>query len=194
MKALIIAIRVAAVTLVLTGIAYPLVTTAVAQLVFPSRANGSLVSNEKGTVVGSEIIGQGFAKPAYFQPRPSAAGDKGWDATASAGSNLGPTSKKLHERKQADLERLRKENPDAPPAVPEDLLTASASGLDPHISPEAALWQVPRVAKARGLSVDRVSQVVEAAAEGRELGFLGEPRVNVLMLNLALDRQFGRAP
>jgi K+-transporting ATPase ATPase C chain len=194
MKTLLIAIRVALVTLLLTGLAYPLLITGVAQLLFPSRANGSLVSDEKNVVVGSELIAQGFAKPAYFQPRPSAAGEKGWDATASGGSNFGTTSKKLRDREQADRIRLRKENPEAPGEVPLELVTASASGLDPHLSPEAARWQIPRVAKARGVTLERVRQAVDGAIEGRTFGFLGEPRVNVLLLNLALDRQFGRAP
>ena len=194
MKMFAVALRVTLFTLVLTGLAYPLLTTGVAQLLFPSRANGSMVTDEKNVVVGSELIAQGFAKAAYFQPRPSAAGDKGWDATASAGSNLGPTSKKLRDRIDADRARLEKENPDAPRPVPLELLTTSASGLDPEISPEAALWQAPRVARARGVSLERVRQVIDGAAEGRTLGFLGEPRVNVLLLNLALDRQFGRAP
>jgi K+-transporting ATPase ATPase C chain len=192
MKTLIVAVRVTVVTLVLTGLAYPLIVTGVAQLVFPSRANGSLVTDEKNVVVGSELIAQGFARPGYFQPRPSAAGEKGYDATSSAGSNWGTTSQKLRDRIAADRERLRKENPDAPGEVPLDLVTASASGLDPHIAPDSAIWQIPRVAKARGLSADRVRQVVDGAVEGRTLGFLGEPRVNVLQLNLALDRQFGR--
>jgi K+-transporting ATPase ATPase C chain len=194
MKTLVVAIRVTFVTLVLTGLAYPLITTGVAQLLFPSRANGSMVTDEKGAVVGSELIGQGFAKPAYFQPRPSAAGEKGWDATASGGSNFGTTSKKLKDREAADRERLRRENPEAKGEVPEELVTASASGLDPHISPESALWQLPRVAKARGIDPERVRQAVEGAVERRTFGFLGEPRVNVLLLNLALDQQFGRAP
>jgi K+-transporting ATPase ATPase C chain len=192
MRTLVIAIRVALLTLVLTGIAYPLVTTGVAKVMFPQRAEGSLVSDDRGRVVGSELIGQGFAKPYYFQPRPSAAGDKGYDATASAGSNYGTTSKKLRDRVDAEIARLHEENPEAPGPVPAELVTASASGLDPEISPEAARWQVTRVAKARGIAAERVRGVVDAVAEGRELGILGEPRVNVLMLNLALDRQFGR--
>jgi K+-transporting ATPase ATPase C chain len=188
---LIVALRFTVATLLLTGVAYPLATTALAQLLFPARANGSIVSDGKGHALGSELIGQSFHAPFYFWSRPSAAGDKGYDATASTGSNFGVTSKKLHERVAADVERLRKENPDATAPVPDDLVTASASGLDPHISPAAARWQVPRVAKARGVAAARVQDLVDNSVEGRELGFLGEPRVNVLTLNVALDRQFG---
>ena len=136
-------------------------------MLFPWRANGSLVTDEKGQVVGSELIGQGFANPAYFQPRPSAAGEKGYDATSSSGSNLGPTSKKLQDRINDDLKRLKSENPEATGPVPAELVTTSASGLDPHLSPEAMLWQVPRVAKARGVAPERVKAVVEAN-RGRE--------------------------
>jgi potassium-transporting ATPase KdpC subunit len=189
---LLVAARVTLVTLVLTGILYPLASTGLARVLFPKQAEGSLVTDEKGVVVGSELIGQAFSQPTYFHSRPSAAGDKGYDPTASGGSNLGTTSKKLRDRVEADIARLQKENPDAPGPVPNDLVTASASGLDPHISPEGALWQVARVAKARGATVERVRQLVEAQIESRELGFLGEPRVNVLLLNLALDRQQGK--
>ena len=190
-KTLLITLRVTAVTLVLTGILYPSVITGLALLLFPYRANGSLVTNEQGQVVGSELIGQGLTHPAYFQPRPSAAGN-GYDAAASSGSNLGPTSKKLQDRVVQDLGRLKEENPNAQGLVPIELVTTSASGLDPHLSPQAVLWQVPRVASARGITPERVNAAVEAAIEGRNLGLLGEPRVNVLLLNLALDRQFGR--
>jgi potassium-transporting ATPase KdpC subunit len=192
MKTMTIAIRTTIVTLVLTGLIYPFVMTGLAQILFPWRANGSLVMDETGRVVGSELIAQGFTHPAYFQPRPSAAGEKGYDATSSSGSNLGPTSKKLQDRINDDLKRLKEENPDATGVIPAELVTASASGLDPHLSPEAMLWQVPRVAKARGITVERVKAVVDSNMEGRAFGILGEPRVNVLLVNLALDRQFGR--
>lgn len=188
---ILIALRITVVTLILTGILYPFAVTGLAQILFPWRANGSLVTNEQGQVVGSELIGQGFTHPAHFQMRPSAAG-AGYDATASSGSNLGPTSKKLPDRVVQDLERLKGENPAAPGPVPVELATTSGSGLDPHLSPQAVLWQIPRVAKARGITPERVKAAVEAAIEGRDLWLLGEPRVNVLLLNLALDRQFGR--
>jgi potassium-transporting ATPase KdpC subunit len=187
-----IAIRTTIVTIVLTGILYPFVMTGLAQILFPWRANGSLVTDEKGQVVGSELIAQGFANPGYFQPRPSAAGDKGYDPTSSGGSNLGTTSKKLQDRVAGDLKTLDEQNPDASGPVPVELVTASGSGLDPHLSPQGALWQVPRVAKARGISAERVKAVVESSVEGRTFGILGESRVNVLLVNLALDRQFGR--
>ncbi len=191
-KQIMIALRVTAVTLGLTGIVYPLVVTGIVQVFFSQQARGSLVTDDRGVVVGSELIAQRFTGPAYFQPRPSAAGDKGFDATASGGSNLGPTSKKLRDRVSADLERLRKENPEAQGPVPAELVTASGSGLDPHLSPEAALWQVPRIARARGVAPERVRAIVESRIEGRDLGVLGEPRVNVLLLNRALDRQLGQ--
>ena len=151
-----------------------------------------MVKDEHGQIVGSSLIGQSFNQPAYFWPRPSAAGDKGYDPTSSGGSNLGATSQKLRDRIAGDLARVTEANPDAPRRVPIDLVTASASGLDPHVSPEAALWQVARVARARGVAPERVRQIVEAQTEGRDLGVLGEARVNVLLLNLALDRRFGR--
>jgi len=187
-----IAVRTTIVTLVLTGLIYPFVMTGVAQVLFPWRANGSLITDDKGQVIGSELIAQAFANPAYLQPRPSAAGEKGYDAASSSGSNLGPTSKKLQDRIKDDLKRLKEENPDASGPVPGDLVTASGSGLDPHVSPQGALWQVPRIAKARGISPERVHSVVTANVEGRTFGILGEPRVNVFLVNLALDRHFGR--
>jgi K+-transporting ATPase ATPase C chain len=191
LKQTIIALRVTLVTLVLTGLAYPLLVTGLAQVIFPGRANGSLVKNDRGQVVGSELIGQGFSQPAYFQPRPSAAGN-GYDPTASGGSNDGPTSRKLQNRLTTTTLLLKRQNPAAPGPAPIELVTQSASGLDPHLSPAAALWQVPRIAHARGVAPDQVRQVVETFTEGRDLGFLGEPRVNVLQLNLALDRMFGK--
>jgi K+-transporting ATPase ATPase C chain len=190
---LVIAIRTTVVTLLLTGIAYPLAVTGLAQLLCPGRANGSLLTDDQGRIVGSELIGQTFASAAYFQPRPSAAGSAGYDPMVSSGSNLGPTSAKLKERAARDLDRLHAANPDAARIVPADLVAASGSGLDPHLTVEGALWQVPRIARARGLAPERVRAVVDAEIEGRDLGLLGEPRVNVLILNLALDRQFGRA-
>lgn len=190
-KQLVIALRMTVATLVLTGLAYPLIVTGVAQVLFPWRANGSVVS-AGGRVVGSELIAQGFKSPAYFQPRPSAAGADGYDAAASSGSNLGPTSQKLRDRVAADLARLRSENPQAPAAVPAELVTTSASGLDPHLSPEAVRWQVPRVAAARHVALADVEAMLDRRIEGRTLGFLGEPRVNVLRLNIDLDERFGR--
>jgi len=188
-KELVVAARMTVVTLVLTGVAYPLIVTGVAQALFPWRANGSMVSAE-GRAVGSELIAQGFKSPAYLQPRPSAAGD-GYDTANSSGSNLGPTSQKLRDRVAADVTRLREENPQAPAAVPIELVTTSASGLDPHLSPAAARWQVARVAAARGVPVGDVQRLVDARTEGRTFGLLGEPRVNVLLLNMDLDRRFG---
>jgi K+-transporting ATPase ATPase C chain len=185
------ALRVTLVTLVLTGLLYPLVMTAIAQGLFRYRAEGSFVTGGAGKVVGSELIAQDFSNPAYFQPRPSAAGEKGYDPLASGGSNLGPTSKKLRDQATAALEKLQKENPDAPGPAPVELVTASGSGLDPHLSPAAALWQVPRVAKARQVAPARVRALVDEMTQGRDLGLLGEPRVNVLQLDLALDRRFG---
>jgi K+-transporting ATPase ATPase C chain len=186
---LVVALRMTAVTLVMCGLAYPLFTTGVAELLFPRRSQGSLIERD-GRVVGSELIGQKFTGRPWFQPRPSAAGD-GYDATASSGSNLGPTSRKLRERIEAERARLVAENPDAPGPVPVELLTTSASGLDPHLSPEAALWQAPRIAAARNVSVDKVQALVLAHVEGRGLGFLGEPRVNVLLLNVELEKSTG---
>jgi K+-transporting ATPase ATPase C chain len=176
---------------ILVGVIYPLAITGVCQLVFPHRANGSLVT-AGGKVIGSELIGQNFTKPEYFQPRPSAAGSEGYDATASSGSNYGPTNQKLVERVKASVEKFRKENPDYTGPLPADLVTASSSGLDPHISPDSARAQAARVAKARGLTDAQVTELIARFTEGPDLGVLGEPRVNVLKLNLALDQQFPR--
>jgi potassium-transporting ATPase KdpC subunit len=187
-----ISLRAAVVTLLLTGIAYPLALTGAALLLFPNRARGSLVADERGRVVGSELIAQPFSGAGYLQPRPSAAGEKGYDATSSGGSNLGPTSKALRERVTKDVERLLAENPEADGPVPAELVTTSGSGLDPHLSPAAALWQLPRVARARAVDPARIRAVIDANVEGRDLAVLGEPRVNVLLVNLALDRHFGR--
>ena len=192
MRLLLTALRVNLLTLVLTGALYPLAVTGAAQLLFPNRANGSLVSDEAGHPVGSSLIGQGFVQAAYLQPRPSAAGDNGYDAIASGGSNLGPTSQKLRARVEADLTRLDHDNPEAVGPVPAELVLASGSGLDPEISPPAALWQLPRIARARGIAEPRLRAILDDRTARRDLGFLGEPRVNVLQFNLALDRQFGR--
>jgi K+-transporting ATPase ATPase C chain len=186
-----IALRMTLVTLIVTGLLYPLVTTGVAQVLFPERANGSRVKDDRGRLVGSELLGQAFTKPGYLQPRPSAAGEDGYDASSSSGSNLGPTSRALRERVTKEIGRLRTENPAAVAQIPVDLVTASGSGLDPHVSVPAALWQVDRIAAARGVSRHRVADVIERGIEGRDLGVLGEPRVNVLLVNLALDRHFG---
>ena len=194
MRDFIISIRATIFTLLLTGLLYPLLTTAVALGLFPREARGTIAADDHGRDVGSELIGQPFSSAAYLNGRPSAAGEKGYDATSSGGSNLGPTSKALRERAGKDLERLVRDNPDAAGPVPAELVTASASGLDPHLSPAAALWQVPRIARARGVSEERVRSAIEAAVEGRDLFVLGEPRVNLLLVNLALDRQFGLPP
>jgi len=175
-----------AVTVLLLGIVYPLLMTGIAMVLFPKQANGSIVYVD-GKPVGSDIIGQLWTKPQYFQGRPSAAGKNGYDPTATGGTNLGPTSKKLIDATRATIDALKKANPDATGPIPMDLVTSSASGIDPDISPEAAYYEAPRVAKARGMSVTAVDAVIAKYAHARELGFLGEPHVNVLELNLALD-------
>ncbi|HLY63475.1 MAG TPA: potassium-transporting ATPase subunit KdpC [Terriglobia bacterium] len=182
------ALRMMVVFTVLTGLVYPGVVTALCQLLFPAQANGSLVSSN-GQVVGSSLIGQSFAKPEYFQPRPSAAGN-GYDPTASSGSNYGPTNQKLIDRVKASVDKFRQENPDFKGPLPADLVTASASGLDPDISPASASAQAARIAKARGVTPDKINELVASHIQERQLGFLGEPRVNVLELNLALDSAF----
>lgn len=188
MKNFITAILMTVVTTVMLGFVYPLVVTGLAQVIFPHQANGSLIKNQAGEIIGSEIIGQPFAAPGYFVSRPSAAGVAGYDAGASGGSNLGPTSQKLLDRVRADVEKYKAENPGAP--VPVDLATTSASGLDPHISPASAEFQIPRVARERNSSETEIRRLVAQFAEDRQFGFLGEPRVNVLLLNLELDRTF----
>jgi len=185
MKNLMTAVLMTIVTTVLLGLIYPLVVTVIAQLAFNDKANGQLIKRPDGTVIGSKILGQPFRGPGYFHSRPSAAGVAGYDAGNSSGSNLGPTSQKLIARVNVDVARGQAENPGRP--MPVDLVTTSASGLDPHISPAAAAFQVRRVASERGLSEDQVSILVDKQTEGRTFGILGEPRVNVLLLNLALD-------
>jgi len=173
----------------LLGVVYPLAMTGISQFLFPYKANGTLItSGDK--VIGSELIGQNFSKPEYFQPRPSAAGADGYDGTASSGSNYGPTNQKLADRVKASIEKFRKENPDYSGPIPADLVTASSSGLDPHLSPDSAKAQAARVAKARGVTVEQVNRLIAKLTEAPDLGLLGEPRVNVLKLNVTLDQQF----
>jgi K+-transporting ATPase ATPase C chain len=182
---LVVAALMTLVTTVVLGVIYPLAITGIAQVAFPDRANGQLVSRN-GTVIGSRLIGQGFAAPEYFHSRPSATATP-YDAANSGGSQYGPTNKKLIDAVKANVDAARKENPNAP--VPIDLVTASASGFDPHLSPAAADFQVPRVARERGMSEADLRRVVGTYTAPRQLGLLGEPRVNVLELNLALDRE-----
>ena len=178
-------IRFTLVTAILLGLGYPLFVTGLAALIFPHQAAGSLIKLNDGTVIGSELLAQSFTADKYFHPRPSAAGN-GYDATASGGSNLAQSSKTLIDRIQGSIDKLSKENPGKP--VPIDLVTTSASGLDPDITPDAAYFQAPRVAKTRGISEDRIRQLIEQHITARQLGILGEPRVNVLLLNLYLDK------
>jgi K+-transporting ATPase ATPase C chain len=182
---LITAVLMTIVTTLLLGVAYPLVVTGLAQALFPDKANGQLIERG-GRIIGSRIIGQAFSSAGYFRSRPSAAG-AGYDAANSAGTNLGPTNRKLIDAVKAAVDAAKEENPSAP--VPIDLVTSSASGLDPHLSPAAALFQVPRIARERGVPEGEIERLVQAHTEGRQLGFLGEPVVNVLELNLALDER-----
>lgn len=183
-KHFVTAILMTVVTTVLLGIIYPFVVWGLAQVIFPKQANGSLIT-ANGKIMGSQLIGQPFSSPGYFRSRPSAAGNAGYDAGNSSGSNLGPTNKMLIDRMNADIQKAQAENPGVP--VPMDLVTTSGSGLDPHISPEAAEFQVPRVARERKINEADVRALIEKHTEGRQLGFLGESRVNVLELNLDLD-------
>jgi K+-transporting ATPase ATPase C chain len=183
-------LRMTLVMTVLTGLIYPGVVTGLCQMLFPNQANGSLETRD-GKIIGSTLIGQNFTKPEYFQPRPSAAGN-GYDATSSTGSNLGPTSQKLVDRIKASADKFHQDNPGFTGTIPADLLTASGSGLDPHLSPESADAQVGRIAKARGANPDDIRTLIIQRTESRDLGFLGEPRVNVLKLNEALDEKFPR--
>jgi K+-transporting ATPase ATPase C chain len=189
MKNLVTAILMTIVTTILLGLIYPLVVTGLAQVIFPDKANGQLI-DRNGQIIGSRIIGQPFSSRGYFRSRPSAAGVAGYDGGSSGGTNYGPTNKKFIDRVKADAEKVQSENPGMP--VPIDLVTTSASGLDPHISPAAAEFQVTRVARERGVSEEQVRSIVQAHTEGRQLGLLGEPRVNVLELNLDLDGRFPR--
>lgn len=187
------ALRMTLLLTVLTGLIYPGVVTGLCQALFAHQANGSLVT-QNGQVIGSKLLGQNFTKPEYFHPRPSAAGNDGYDPTASQGSNLGPTSQKLVDRMKASAEQFRKDNPAYNGAIPADAITASGSGLDPHISLANAQAQAPRIAQARSAKPADVQSLIASSTENRDLGFLGEARVNVLALNLALDLRFPKHP
>jgi K+-transporting ATPase ATPase C chain len=191
LKQLAPALRMTLVLTIFTGLVYPLVVTGICQMVFHKQANGSLVV-KNGQVTGSMLLGQNFTRAEYFHPRPSAAGNDGYDPTSSSGSNLGPTNQKLYDRVKAAADQFRKENPDYRGPIPADALTASGSGLDPDISVANAEAQASRVAKARATTLPNIESVIASATNGRDLGFLGEPRVNVLKLNLELDRRFVR--
>ena len=183
------AFRITLLFTILTGLIYPGVVTGLCQMFFAHQANGSMVVRN-GQLLGSSLIGQNFSKPEYFHPRPSATGNGPYDPTASGGSNYGPTNQKLIDRVQASIDQFRKENPDYSGPIPADAVTASGSGLDPHISPASAQAQTARIAKARGVQLQQVQDLIARRTEARNLGFLGEPRVNVLLLNLDLDQQF----
>jgi K+-transporting ATPase ATPase C chain len=189
-KNLITAVLMTIATTVLLGIVYPLLVTGVAQIIFPKQANGGLIHGKDGVLVGSRLIGQPFSGPGYFHSRPSAAGAAGYDASASSGSNLGPTNAQLITRVNGDVAKLQAENPGTP--IPVDLVTTSGSGLDPNITPAAAQFQIRRVAGERKISEGEVARLVLENSENRQWGFLGEARVNVLELNLALDARYGR--
>jgi len=189
-KNLITAVLMTIATTVLLGILYPLLVTGLAQLIFPRQANGQLIKGKDGVVIGSRLIGQPFSGPGYFHSRPSAAGAAGYDASASGGSNLGPTNAQLIARVSGDVAKLQAENHGAP--IPVDLVTTSASGLDPDITPAAAQFQIHRVALERKISEAEVARMVLDNSENRQWGFLGESRVNVLELNIALDARYGR--
>jgi potassium-transporting ATPase KdpC subunit len=191
LQQLVPALKMTLVLTVFTGLLYPGVVTGICQMLFNQQANGSLVV-QNGEVIGSSLLGQTFTRPEYFHPRPSGAGNDGYDPTASGSSNLGPTNQKLYDRLKASAEQFRKENPDYSGPIPADALTQSGSGLDPHISAANAAAQAARVAKARHASVSQIESIIASATEGRDLGFLGEPRVNVLKLNLELDRRLAR--
>jgi potassium-transporting ATPase KdpC subunit len=187
MKQLLIAVKATVVLTILTGLIYPLAVTGLAKVLFPHQAAGSLIQ-ANGTVIGSELIGQRFTKPEYFHGRPSGAGNDGYDGLSSGGFNQGPTNQKLIDRVRGDVAKFRAENPAFTGTIPADIVTGSGSGLDPHISPEAAEAQTARVASARNMPTDSVRRLIAANTEDRQLGVLGEARVNVLLLNLALDR------